>query len=297
MLNQKFTGHERDDESGLDYFGARYYAGSQGRFISPDPWMASARVLQPQSWNRHTYVLNNPLRYVDQFGLQEKYDPKKHEEEVRKAQKEADEIGLPRVKVEIHPVLTLLNRLLTFGGRLRGPLLQSGPALPPDDVVPEEGSEKEEEERREELDRLEGIEPIIAVEMPANIPDINAKAQTALEDILLDQTPQLNATTTPEMASEALDRVAEFEGTAEQKANLYQSFAIQISHRTGDFVSVPLRGTDGSYVFLGSRGELLVINPQGTLYRGSIQGDGGTFVGGSTFKPNYSNLTIRTARK
>ncbi len=33
----KFTGKERDAESGLDYFGARYYASSMGRFMSPDP--------------------------------------------------------------------------------------------------------------------------------------------------------------------------------------------------------------------------------------------------------------------
>jgi RHS repeat-associated protein len=32
-----FTGKERDTESGLDYFGARYYASSMGRFSSPDP--------------------------------------------------------------------------------------------------------------------------------------------------------------------------------------------------------------------------------------------------------------------
>ena len=32
-----FTGKERDSESGNDYFGARYYAASMGRFMSPDP--------------------------------------------------------------------------------------------------------------------------------------------------------------------------------------------------------------------------------------------------------------------
>ena len=32
-----FTGKERDTESGNDYFGARYYASTMGRFMSPDP--------------------------------------------------------------------------------------------------------------------------------------------------------------------------------------------------------------------------------------------------------------------
>jgi RHS repeat-associated protein len=38
------TGKERDAESGNDYFGARYYAGSMGRFLSPDPKAARARI-------------------------------------------------------------------------------------------------------------------------------------------------------------------------------------------------------------------------------------------------------------
>ena len=68
-LRQQFTQKERDAESGLDYFGARYYASTQGRFISVDPMMASSRANKPQSWNRYTYVLNNPLRFIDPEGL------------------------------------------------------------------------------------------------------------------------------------------------------------------------------------------------------------------------------------
>ncbi len=67
--NYKFTGKERDSESGLDNFGARYDASSLGRFMSPDPLMASAHVGDPQSWNRYTYALNNPLRFVDPTGM------------------------------------------------------------------------------------------------------------------------------------------------------------------------------------------------------------------------------------
>ena len=65
---QQFTGQERDDESKLDYFLARYYSGSLGRFTSPDPALDTADPSIPQSWNRYVYVLNNPLRYVDPFG-------------------------------------------------------------------------------------------------------------------------------------------------------------------------------------------------------------------------------------
>jgi len=65
----KFTGKERDQETGLDYFGARYFSGAQGRFTSPDPENANAMASDPQSWNMYAYGRNNPLSYVDPDGL------------------------------------------------------------------------------------------------------------------------------------------------------------------------------------------------------------------------------------
>jgi RHS repeat-associated protein len=84
---QKFTAKGRDAESGLDYFGARYYSSAQGRFTSVDPHniileaqstaelspqKASAQVLSylaaPQQWNRYANVANNPLIYIDPTG-------------------------------------------------------------------------------------------------------------------------------------------------------------------------------------------------------------------------------------
>jgi RHS repeat-associated protein len=70
-VRQQFTLKERDTETGLDYFLARYYSSTQGRFSSADPLMASGRAALPQSWNRYSYVLNNPLRLVDPTGLQD----------------------------------------------------------------------------------------------------------------------------------------------------------------------------------------------------------------------------------
>ena len=64
----KFTGEERDAESGLDYFGARYFSGAQGRFTSPDPKDFPSHYDDPQSWNKYVYVRNNPLRLVDPDG-------------------------------------------------------------------------------------------------------------------------------------------------------------------------------------------------------------------------------------
>ena len=67
---QKFTGKERDAESGLDYFGARYFSGAGGRFTSPDlvnvTWK---RLLDPgNTLNKYSYAANNPLLYVDPNG-------------------------------------------------------------------------------------------------------------------------------------------------------------------------------------------------------------------------------------
>jgi RHS repeat-associated protein len=74
-IRQRFTQKERDNESGLDYFLARYYSSAQGRFTSVDPSMTSARAIHPQSWNRYSYTINNPLRYTDPTGLDWWYDP------------------------------------------------------------------------------------------------------------------------------------------------------------------------------------------------------------------------------
>jgi len=63
----KFTGHERDAAT-LDYMHARYYDPSMGRFLSVDPYRVSAKPHVPLTWNRYTYAVNNPLRFVDPDG-------------------------------------------------------------------------------------------------------------------------------------------------------------------------------------------------------------------------------------
>jgi RHS repeat-associated protein len=68
-VRQQFTSKERDVETGLDYFVARHYASSQGRFTGVDPLLGSGRPGVPQSWNRYSYCINNPLLFVDPDGL------------------------------------------------------------------------------------------------------------------------------------------------------------------------------------------------------------------------------------
>ncbi len=66
---RKFTGKERDAETGLDYFGARYYGSMIGRFTTVDPAYAIQKnLLDPQRWNKYAYARNNPLKYTDPDG-------------------------------------------------------------------------------------------------------------------------------------------------------------------------------------------------------------------------------------
>jgi RHS repeat-associated protein len=66
-LRQKFTSKERDNETVLDYFLARYYSSTQGRFTSPDPLGGNTK--DPQTLDRYTYVRNNPQTFIDPKGL------------------------------------------------------------------------------------------------------------------------------------------------------------------------------------------------------------------------------------
>jgi RHS repeat-associated protein len=74
------TGKERDAETGLDYFGARYFSGAQGRFTSTDPLnVPNLQVLDqkrfvhfitnPQNWNAYSYSLNDPINKLDPDGF------------------------------------------------------------------------------------------------------------------------------------------------------------------------------------------------------------------------------------
>ena len=74
---QQFTEKERDIETGLDFFGATYYANIQGRFTGADPYsvnldrqetggrqeeaLFTKYLIQPQHWNQYAYTLSNPI--------------------------------------------------------------------------------------------------------------------------------------------------------------------------------------------------------------------------------------------
>ena len=63
-----FAGHERDRETGLDYMLGRYSSIRSGRFVTVDPSRRSIARFVPQTWNRFTFLLNNPLNRIDPTG-------------------------------------------------------------------------------------------------------------------------------------------------------------------------------------------------------------------------------------
>ncbi|SRR5713226_1725089 len=66
---QKFTGYEADSETQLNFAQARYQSAAQGRFTTADPLGASMTMGNPQSFNRYSYVVNNPVNLTDPTGL------------------------------------------------------------------------------------------------------------------------------------------------------------------------------------------------------------------------------------
>ena len=73
-VRQRFTGYEKDIETGtvdtaLDFAEARMYQSRHGRFTSPDPLLSSASLDNPQTFNRYSYVGNNPVNITDPSGL------------------------------------------------------------------------------------------------------------------------------------------------------------------------------------------------------------------------------------
>jgi RHS repeat-associated protein len=69
-----FAGLDEEIESSTDHAQFRQYNPAQGHWMSPDPYSGSYRWRNPQSFNRYTYALNNPLALIDPLGLDYCYE-------------------------------------------------------------------------------------------------------------------------------------------------------------------------------------------------------------------------------
>ena len=66
-VRKRFTGYEKDQETGLDFAEARYYNNQHGRFTAVDPMLASGLSSNPQTFNRYSYGNKSPYKFVDHF--------------------------------------------------------------------------------------------------------------------------------------------------------------------------------------------------------------------------------------
>jgi RHS repeat-associated protein len=68
-VRQKYAGMENDYATGMDHTLWRKYDSASGRWTTPDPYGGSMDVASPQSFNRYSYVNNDPVNKVDLLGL------------------------------------------------------------------------------------------------------------------------------------------------------------------------------------------------------------------------------------
>ncbi|WP_275936164.1 RHS repeat domain-containing protein, partial [Sorangium cellulosum] len=128
---QGFTGYESDDEFGLVNMKGRMYDPRIGRFLTTDPIVSF--MFFGQSWNPYSYVLNNPLAYVDPGGFQETL-PRDGADSPLSAGAEftSDELGLPPIEIEL--VLPLPKHGARSEADTNTIAAETGGAVPPIDV-------------------------------------------------------------------------------------------------------------------------------------------------------------------
>jgi RHS repeat-associated protein len=156
----KFTGKEHDPETNNDYFGARYYSSTMGRFLTPD-WSATpvpipyAVMGNPQTLNLYSYVENNPITSTDPDGhyscngvVSNSPCPKDNQApDIREdAKKTADEKAIANLKAYVEKAsqeaigffkgalnevaIKPLNMMATWFESDKGPIPQLSPANP-----------------------------------------------------------------------------------------------------------------------------------------------------------------------
>jgi RHS repeat-associated protein len=125
LKHYRYTGKERDDESGLYYHGARYYAPWLGRWTACDP------AAQTGGFSLFAYAAGNPVRFIDPNGKQDVPDPhgkpaqltpdqlaqyhQRQQEQQERAEWHRPELRFARE----HPTLTrIIEAVQTIGGIL-----------------------------------------------------------------------------------------------------------------------------------------------------------------------------------
>ena len=258
---KRFTGKERDAETGLDYFGARYYGSKIGRFTTVDPVLdQKAALVNPQKWNRYAYGLNNPLRFVDPDG------------------REGAELNQNRdILAFASGRMSLAEYNARIQARAAGALIglaAVGAAMAPALAVEASIAAGRCGTSAACQDIVTGLAEGVSGAAPGSMGAV----------------PTLTGTANRELFKEALGYVRASTGTAAQKANLFEALAGQITEKTaGSWSATRYAGAEGSNVFVGGAGETLVIDSSGALFRGRAD-TGLVAAGKNSFRPNFDAL-------
>jgi RHS repeat-associated protein len=70
----QYATYTRDATTTLDYAQQRYYSSQIGRYTTPDPKRSSAQAANPQSWNRYSYALGDPVNKTDPSGADPEFE-------------------------------------------------------------------------------------------------------------------------------------------------------------------------------------------------------------------------------
>jgi RHS repeat-associated protein len=282
---QKFTGHERDPETKLDFAQARYCSSTTGRFMTPDAPFADQWENDPQSWNLYIYIRNNPLIYTDPSGLWKKVHT---DQGIYYEAEEKD--TLESLGKLIHVTLDTLEEAFGTERVVAGQVydLNFTRDLP---LTFAEGMSP----AQREATFWKDFQPaIMSTGRPSMKGGFLSKVWAGFRNLFKSKAaiPMLTGPTAREMAREAIQLVKSLKGSPEEKAALFEQLAEQIKVKTGgSWQAARMTGTDGSSVFLGTQGETLVISPAGQIFRGKIA-DGVLTFNGAAPTPNYSILRL-----
>jgi RHS repeat-associated protein len=200
-VKQKFTGYERDAETNLNFAEARYHSDTQGRFTSIDPLSSSAKLTDPQSLNRYSYVGNNPVVFSDPSGMDKTHMSMPSDERGQTVQGLHDEGSFVLAADEY-----------AYESRLARTLAGLDQAT---DTATEEAQEQQESASRP----ANRIRPIDPCPITGFTNDIGSYSAEELNDAVITVFGELSSTVTSDSQEEALAVASEIRNRSDAIAN------------------------------------------------------------------------------
>jgi RHS repeat-associated protein len=264
---KKFTGKERDSETGLDYFGARYYGSKFGRFTTVDPTMnIKGSILNPQKWNRYAYVLNSPMRFVDPDGRQEGA-ALNQDRDIRALINGQISVAEYNARIEARAAGAVIG--LAAAGGMIAPALATEASIAVGRCGVSAGCQN----------AIRGL----------------AEGASAAPPGAMGTVPTLSATGNRAMFQEALGYLTGSKGSAAEKVQLFEGLAGQIAERSGgSWTATRGAATNAAGVWVGEgRPFGLAIDNAGKVWTTQNIHEGATFGASGSITIDFSKWTQR----